>query len=86
MRLLDDLLDRADRFQRGRPVLAFGVAVWKKFADDRAGDLAALVAYYTFVSIFPRCCSCWSRCLTSRSATTMLCASSFSAPRSARTR
>jgi YihY family inner membrane protein len=29
------------------------VAVWKKFSDDQAGDLAALVAYYSFASLFP---------------------------------
>ncbi len=53
MKLLDDLIDRADDLQRRPPVLAFPLAVWKKFADDRAGDLAALIAYYTFVAIFP---------------------------------
>src|SRR5713226_345093 len=42
-----------DRFQQGRPWLAFPVAVWKKFGDDQAGDLAALVAYYAFASLFP---------------------------------
>ncbi len=42
-----------DRFQRPFPWLAFPVAVWKKFGDDQAGNLAALVAYYAFVSIFP---------------------------------
>ena len=42
-----------DRFQRRFPWLAFPVAVWKKFGDDEAGNLAALVAYYAFVSIFP---------------------------------
>ena len=33
-----------DRFQRRFPRLAFPVAVWKKFGDDQAGNLAALVA------------------------------------------
>ena len=27
--------------------------MWKKFGDDQAGNLAALVAYYAFASIFP---------------------------------
>lgn len=27
--------------------------MWKKFGDDQAGNLAALIAYYAFVSIFP---------------------------------
>jgi membrane protein len=43
----------ADDFQQRRPVLAFPVAVWKKFNDDRAGNLAALIAYYGFAAIFP---------------------------------
>jgi membrane protein len=42
-----------DRFQQRQRWLAFPVAVWKKFGDDQAGNLAALVAYYAFVSIFP---------------------------------
>ncbi len=53
MKLIDDLIDRADEFQRRQPVIAFPLAVWKKFADDEAGNLAALIAYYTFVAIFP---------------------------------
>jgi YihY family inner membrane protein len=27
--------------------------VWRKFGDDQAGNLAALIAYYAFFSIFP---------------------------------
>jgi YihY family inner membrane protein len=42
-----------DRFQQRLPGLSFAIAVWKKFGDDQAGNLAALVAYYAFVSIFP---------------------------------
>jgi YihY family inner membrane protein len=47
------LLRRADELQRTRPALAFPVAVAKKFGDDRAGQLAALIAYYGFFSLFP---------------------------------
>jgi YihY family inner membrane protein len=39
--------------QQRRPWLAYGLAVWKKFGDDQAGNLAALLAYYTFTAIFP---------------------------------
>src|SRR5215470_17260206 len=53
MKLVDDLLDRADDFQRDRSWLAFLVAVSKKFSEDNAGNLAALIAYYAFVAIFP---------------------------------
>jgi membrane protein len=53
VRLVDDTLDRIDRFQRPRPWAAFPLAVTKKFGDDQAGYLAALIAYYTFFSMFP---------------------------------
>jgi membrane protein len=43
----------ADEFQQQHAWLAVPVAVWKKFGDDQAGDLAALVAYYAFASLFP---------------------------------
>ena len=47
------LLRRADAIQRRNRVLAFVVAVARKFGDDRAGQLAALIAYYGFFSLFP---------------------------------
>jgi YihY family inner membrane protein len=46
-------LGAADTFQQQHAWLAFPVAVWKKFGDDQAGNLAMLVAYLAFVSIFP---------------------------------
>jgi membrane protein len=46
-------LSAADRFQQRHPVLAFPVAVWSKFNDDRAGNLAALISYYAFAALFP---------------------------------
>src|SRR5215472_9646094 len=42
-----------DLVQRGHAWLAFPVAVRKKFGDDQAGNLAALIAYYGFASLFP---------------------------------
>jgi len=42
-----------DQFQKRLPGLSFLVGVWKLFSDDQAGNLAALIAYYAFVSIFP---------------------------------
>src|SRR5215469_4130533 len=47
------LIKSVDRAQRDRPWIAVPVATMKKFSDDRAGNLAALVAYYAFASIFP---------------------------------
>src|SRR5450759_2073374 len=53
MKTLTRLLRAADAFQQRRPWLAFPVAAGKKFGDDQAGNLAALIAYYAFASIFP---------------------------------
>ncbi len=47
------MVQAIDRAQQGHPWLAMGVATWKKFSDDQAGNLAALVAYYAFASLFP---------------------------------
>jgi len=46
-------LRAVDEFQQQHAWLAFPVAVWKKFGDDQAGNLALLVAWFAFVSIFP---------------------------------
>jgi len=48
-----ELLRELDRGQQRRPRIAFIAAVIKKFSDDQAGQLAALIAYYGFVSLFP---------------------------------
>ena len=50
---MERVLRAADRRQQRHGWLSFGVAAWKKFGDDQAGNLAALVAYYAFASIFP---------------------------------
>src|SRR6185437_14999263 len=46
-------LQAADRFQQRKTVLGFPVAVWSKFNEDQAGNLAALIAYYGFAALFP---------------------------------
>ena len=46
-------LRRIDHFQQRKHWLAFPFAVFKKFGDDQAGNLAALIAYYGFFSMFP---------------------------------
>jgi YihY family inner membrane protein len=53
MDALKKLIAALDRLQQSRPWLAFPIAVWKKFGDDQAGNLAALIAYYGFASLFP---------------------------------
>ncbi|WP_066903072.1 YihY/virulence factor BrkB family protein [Millisia brevis] len=45
--------DRVDRFQRRYPASGFPLAVVYKFVDDQGGYLAALIAYYAFISLFP---------------------------------
>lgn len=53
MNKLKELIGRVDTLQRGNRWLAIPVAVGKKFGEDQAGYLAALVAYYGFFSLFP---------------------------------
>jgi YihY family inner membrane protein len=53
MNAVKRLIQAADRAQQAHPWLAVPVATWKKFGDDQAGNLAALIAYYAFASIFP---------------------------------
>jgi membrane protein len=53
MTRLQSLLQDADEFQQRHTWLAFPLAAWRKFADDQAGNLAALIAYYAFAAIFP---------------------------------
>jgi YihY family inner membrane protein len=43
----------ANRFQQRNRAMAFVYGVLKKFGEDRAGEQAALLAYYGFFSIFP---------------------------------
>ena len=50
---LSDRLQAIDRFQQRRRGLSFVAAVIKKFSDDGASQLAALIAYYGFFSLFP---------------------------------
>lgn len=48
-----DALHAIDRRQQRTRGVRFVAAVYKKFGDDQAGQLAALMSYYAFVSIFP---------------------------------
>ena len=47
------VLRRIDAFQQHNRPLGFLFAVVKKFGDDRAGMLAALMSYYGFLALFP---------------------------------
>jgi YihY family inner membrane protein len=47
------LLDGIDRWQRRHAVVGFPIAVVKKFSEDGASQLAALLSYYAFIALFP---------------------------------
>jgi YihY family inner membrane protein len=53
MKAIQDVLRRIDAIQQRNRVLGFVYGVVKKFGDDQAGYLAALIAYYAFFSLFP---------------------------------
>lgn len=50
---LTERLHALDRFQQHRPGLRFVAALAKKFSDDGAQQLGALIAFYAFFSLFP---------------------------------
>lgn len=43
----------ADKAQAEHAWLGFPYAVFKKYADDEGSRLAALITYYSFLSLFP---------------------------------
>ena len=51
--LVQSVLRRVDGFQRSHRMVGFAFGVVKKYGDDRGGSLAALVTYYSFLSLFP---------------------------------
>ena len=53
MTALRRIAERIDGFQQRRAWLAVPAAVVRKFGEDQAGNLAALIAYYAFFSFFP---------------------------------
>jgi membrane protein len=53
MNMVEKAFRAVDARQQRQAWLAFPVAVWKKFGDDQAGNLAALIAYSALVAIFP---------------------------------
>ena len=44
---------RLDALQQRHPAVAFPIAVLYKFLDDQGVYLAALIAYYGFIAVFP---------------------------------
>jgi len=50
---IDATLSRLDALQQATPPSALVVSVIKRYSEDRAGRLAALVTFYGFLSVFP---------------------------------
>jgi membrane protein len=50
---IERIIRRIDAFQQGHSPIAFLFGVVKKFGDDNCGSLAALLAYYGLLSVFP---------------------------------
>jgi len=53
MQALKTVINKIDSFQQKHRPLAFGYGVIKKYGEDDAGRLAALLTYYGFLSLFP---------------------------------
>jgi membrane protein len=53
MKNIQKLLRRFDAFQQRHKFFGFPIAVFKKYSDDNAGNQAALITYFGFVSLFP---------------------------------
>jgi YihY family inner membrane protein len=53
MVLIKKLVRRFDAYQQSRPSAAFAIGVAKKYVEDRGPSLAALLAYYGVLSLFP---------------------------------
>jgi YihY family inner membrane protein len=53
MNVVERTVRAVDALQQRHAWLAVPVAVWKKFGDDQAGNLAALIAYSALVAVFP---------------------------------
>src|SRR5437764_13947614 len=50
---MNGLVKRLDAYQQRHRWAGFCFAVAQKFGEDQAANLAALIAYYAFFSIFP---------------------------------
>jgi YihY family inner membrane protein len=53
MNWLEAAIRRIDEWQQRHTGAAYAVAVVKKYGDDQAGNLVALITYYGFLAVFP---------------------------------
>ncbi len=51
--ILQRIITRVDPYQRAHKVTGLGFAIVKKYGDDNGGYQAALLTYYSFLSLFP---------------------------------
>ncbi len=47
------IVAKVDRAQKDNTALAVAVATFKKFSDDKSSNLAAMIAFWAFFSVFP---------------------------------
>lgn len=50
---INSLKNSFETFQQRHAYLGFPLAVVKRYGDDQAGKMAALITYYAFLSLFP---------------------------------
>jgi YihY family inner membrane protein len=53
MRMTASLLQKLDRAQKSSAPLSVAVATVKKFSEDQSANLAAMIAFWAFFSVFP---------------------------------
>lgn len=53
MQSFQNFLTSIDRFQQKHRLVAFPVAIIKRYGDEEVGKQAALITYYGFLSLFP---------------------------------
>lgn len=53
METITKLVKSFNSFQKKHSFIGFPIAVFKKYGDDEAGNQAALITYFGFVSLFP---------------------------------
>lgn len=51
--IIEKQIDKLDAFQQKFKTTGFLVAVFKRYGDEKAGYLGALITYYGFLSLFP---------------------------------
>jgi membrane protein len=52
-RMAKDRLNRVDTFQQRHPAVGVPVAVVRKFSEDKSTELASMIAFWAFFSVFP---------------------------------